>query len=116
MLSETEYETKASAELDVLIRALDALEDENIDCELENDIITIEIGDDKTYVVNSHRAARQIWMAAERNAWHFDWQEDQNAWIALKTGEELWETVRKMLAQSTDREDLNSRLVRPTEL
>jgi CyaY protein len=97
MLSEAEYVALAQAELSTLVNALDEVKSDHLDCELENDILTLELGEDSTYVINSHRAARQIWMAAERTAWHFDWNPERSAWIAAKNGDELWATVRRVL-------------------
>jgi CyaY protein len=96
MLSEAEYEARAFPELKALLDALDAL-DEPIEAELESDILTVEFPDGARYVINSHRAARQIWMAADRSAWHFDWVEPQGAWIAAKTGDELWATIARVI-------------------
>jgi CyaY protein len=98
MLSEAEYEARAFPELRALLEALDAL-DEPFEAELESDILTIEHRDGARYIINSHRAARQIWMAAERSAWHFDWAPEQGQWIALKTGDELWSTVERVLSE-----------------
>lgn len=98
MLTESEYVDLAHAELSRLVSALDRIDTDALDCELENDIITMELSGDATYVINSHRAARQIWMAAERTAWHFDWDPARGAWIAAKTGDELWATVRRVLS------------------
>lgn len=98
MLSESEYDDLAHAELVRLVSALDQIATDELDCELENDIITLELSDDTTYVINSHRAARQIWMAAELTAWHFDWDPAKRSWIAKKTGDELWATVRRVLS------------------
>jgi CyaY protein len=36
-------------------------------------------------------------MAAERNAWHFDWLPEREAWIASKSGDELWSTLERVL-------------------
>jgi CyaY protein len=47
--------------------------------------------------VNSHRAARQIWMAAERTAWHFDLEGDR--WVAKKTNEELSAMLEAVLSK-----------------
>jgi len=58
-----------------------------------------EFADGTRYVVNSHRAARQIWMAAERSAWHFDFRPDEKRWVAEKSGEELWSTVSRVLTR-----------------
>ena len=45
---------------------------EGFESDLESGILTIEFDDGVKYVINSHRAARQIWMSAQRKAWHFD--------------------------------------------
>jgi CyaY protein len=97
-VTESEYEALAYPELGRLVRALDALELDGCEAELAGDILTIEFGDADRFVVNSHRAARQIWMAANRNAWHFDWSPERAEWIAQKSGEELWATVERMLS------------------
>ena len=98
-LSEEQYETLALPELDALVRALDAIDHSGVEAELASDILTIEFGDGTRYVVNSHRAARQIWMAAERSAWHFDWVPEKEQWIAEKSGDELWATVSRVVGQ-----------------
>lgn len=97
-ISEADYEERAVAELRALIDALDAVEDERLEAELSSDILTLEFSDGVRYVVNSHRAARQIWMAAERSAWHYDWDAEKSAWIAAKTGDELWSTLERVIA------------------
>lgn len=112
MLSESQYVDLAHAELSRLVLALDRIESDELDCELENDIITIELAEGATYVINSHRAARQIWMAAERTAWHFDWDGEKNAWLAQKTGDELWETVRRILAPKIGAKEVDAALLK----
>ena len=97
-ISEEDYEARALPELRALVNALDRLELDDVECELASDILTIELPGGARYVVNSHRAARQIWMAAERSAWHFDWDESKAAWIAKKTGDELWGTLSRVLS------------------
>ena len=98
-LSEEEYDLLAFPELRALIRALDGIEHPDVEAELASDILTIEFSDGTRYVVNSHRAARQIWMAAERNAWHFDWVPDKKRWIAQKSGDELGSTVSRVIGE-----------------
>jgi CyaY protein len=36
-------------------------------------------------------------MAAERSAWHFDWDAEAERWIAKKTGDELWSTLTRVI-------------------
>jgi CyaY protein len=95
MLSEREFEAVAEKELRSLERALGELD--GFEADLESGIITVEFDDGVKYVVNSHRAAKQIWMAAERNAWHFDY--DGARWIATKTHDELWATIEGVLSR-----------------
>lgn len=97
-ITEEDYEARALPELRALVDALDQLELSDVECELSSDILTIELPGNSRYVVNSHRAARQIWMAAEHSAWHFDWDEARAVWIAKKTGDELWSTLSSMLS------------------
>ena len=99
MIDEREYDERALPELRALIDALDALETDDFDAELSADILAIEFPDGGKYVVNSHRAARQIWMAAERSAWHFDYRQAEGQWKAGKDESELWTTVEGVLSR-----------------
>jgi CyaY protein len=47
-------------------------------------------------VINSHRAARQIWMAAIASAWHFDPAAD-GRWRATRSGDELRATLARVV-------------------
>ena len=103
MITEDEYVALAGPELRQLLDAFDRLDSEEIEAELESDILTVEFSDGAKYVINSHRAARQIWMAAERSAWHFDWTPEKSAWIATKSGDELWSTLSRVVATKLGR-------------
>ena len=102
-MTEAEYEAVAKPELDALVRALDALDTTDFEAELASDILTVEFDDGARYVVNSHRAARQIWMAAELNAWHFDWVAERDRWVAAKSGDELWSALEGVLSRKLKR-------------
>lgn len=107
--SEPEYLSRALPELQSLLDALDSLGDAPLEVELSNDILEIAFEDGTKYVVNSHRAARQLWMAAERSAWHFDWSPARGRWVAAKSGDELWETLASVIGRRLGREiDLRS--------
>ncbi len=101
-VSEAEFEKAADKELNALRRALD---DSAIDAEveLEMGILSIELPDGAKYIINSHRAARQIWMAAEREAWHFDPDLSTGRWTASKSGDELWSAIERVLSKKLGR-------------
>ena len=89
-------------------RALRALETslndvDGIEADLESGILSIEFGDGERFVVNSHRAARQIWMAARASAWHFDVEVKTGRWTATKTGDELWDCLQREIGKKLER-------------
>lgn len=76
---------------------------EGLEADLESGILTVEFPDGLRFVINSHRAARQIWMAAGAQAWHFDVNPDSGVWTASKTREELWKCVRGQIERKLGR-------------
>lgn len=97
VISERDFERAADEALHALERALSELHE--VEADLESGILTIEFADGDKFVINSHRAARQIWMAAERSAWHFDYNRTTSRWIAAKTSDELRSTVEAALGR-----------------
>jgi CyaY protein len=87
--------------LDELHRLEDALADvDPDDCEVSSSegVLKLQLRDGTRIVINSHRAARQIWMAAIASAWHFD-PVDPATWRAPKTGEELRPTLARVVRE-----------------
>jgi len=100
-LSEPEFERLAAAELNRMIEAVIACDD-TLDPDLQSGVLTIVFEDGTKYVINSHRAARQIWMAAERNAWHFDLDGTSSDWKTTQ-GDELWSTAARVVGNKLGR-------------
>ena len=104
-LTEQDFERAADRDLSALDDALGDLD--GLEVSLQMGILALEFPDGTKYIVNSHRAARQIWMAAEQSAWHFDYHPAENAngkWIAGKSGDELVATVSAVLSRKLGRE------------
>jgi CyaY protein len=100
-LTEEQFEQRADLELHALEKAIADLGLE-LEIELQMGILSIEPPNGTTYIINSHRAAKQIWMAAERTAWHFDPMPD-GRWVATKTGDELWSALGRVLGDKVGR-------------
>jgi len=96
-ISERDFERIADDTLRKIERSLEDVE--GIEVDLEMGVLTIEFSDGTRYVINSHRAARQIWMAAELSAWHFDVDPATETWRATKDGSELWAMVEAVLSR-----------------
>ena len=105
-MSENEFEILAEAELQRILGALDEVSKDDFDADLQMGVLTIAFSNgSSSFVVNSHRAARQIWMAAGTTAWHFSSTDD--GWIASKNQDELWSALEVKLSE---------RLARPIQL
>jgi CyaY protein len=95
------FDTLADRTLSALEHALGDVD--GIDADLQGGVLTIEFVDGECFVVNSHRAARQIWMAAGASAWHFDVDVEKSQWTATKNGEELWGCIGRQIGEKLGR-------------
>ncbi len=105
--SEKDFEQAADATLRALDHAL--VDEADLEVELSMGILSIEFTDGTKFVVNSHRAARQIWMAADRVAWHFDLvtgsAPDASArWVAPRNGDDLHATLAATIGKRLGRD------------
>lgn len=93
MTDERTFDRIASDELKALEAKLTDLD--GLEADLAADVLTLEFDDGQQFVVNSHRAARQIWVSANRSAWHFAFDEASTSWLDTRGGREL----RALLAE-----------------
>lgn len=77
---------------------LGEVDPDEADLSVSAGVIRLDLRDGTRIVINSHRAARQIWMAAVATAWHFDPLED-GRWVASRTDEELRATLARLLRE-----------------
>lgn len=100
-LTESEFETLADRTLQHLVDRLADLEADEFEADLASGVLKIDFEDGPTFVVNSHRAAKQIWMAAGASAWHFDYADGH--WTSSKSDEDLWTLVEQRVGQQLGR-------------
>lgn len=96
---EKDFDKRADQALSQLVDQIGALDD--VEADLSQGVLTVKFEDGKRYVINSHRAARQIWMAADSSAWHFDYQAGR--WISTKSKDELWGLLESVLTKKLNR-------------
>jgi CyaY protein len=99
-IDEATFDDLADGALRALERALNDVD--GLEADLESGILNIEFPDGERFVVNSHRAARQIWMAARASAWHFDVDAATRRWTATKTGDELWDCLQGQIGKKLE--------------
>ncbi|HEY4241050.1 MAG TPA: iron donor protein CyaY [Kofleriaceae bacterium] len=96
-MDEATFDEAARIELHSLEDAFADVDPDDVEVSVSDGVLRLDLRDGTRVVINSHRAARQIWMAAVSTAWHFD--PVDAGWRAQKTGEELRATLAKLLRE-----------------
>lgn len=97
-MSEAEFDRRAAAALRAIEDALADVDPDQVDVSASDGVVRLTLPGGVRIVVNSHRAARQVWMAAIATAWHFDPMPD-GGWRASKSGEALGPTLAALVQQ-----------------
>jgi CyaY protein len=95
-MNDTDFEKLADQ---TLARVDSALEESGLDADVqlkEGGILEIEFGDGSKLIVNRHRAAREIWVAARSGGFHFRW--DGAAWRDSRSGDELFAALSRLVS------------------
>ena len=99
-MDDAEFDRVAREELRHIEDAFADVDPDEVDVSSSDGVLRLDLRDGTRVVINSHRAARQIWMAAVASAWHFDpVGAGAGAWRAAKTGEELRPTLARLLRE-----------------
>ena len=97
-MADDSFDEVARGELKHLEDALADVDPDQVEVSTSDGVLRLDLRDGTRIVINSHRAAQQIWMAAVSTAWHFDHAAD-GAWRASKTGDELRSTIVRLVEQ-----------------
>lgn len=97
-MDEAEFDERARDELHHIEDAFADVDPDQVDVTTSDGVLRLDLRDGTKIVINSHRAARQIWVAAVATAWHFDPAAD-GTWRASKSGDELHATVQRLLRE-----------------
>jgi CyaY protein len=98
-MDDAEFDHAAQGELRYLEDAFADVDPDEVEVTSSDGVLRLDLRDGTRVVINSHRAARQIWMAAVASAWHFDPIGGGGGWRAAKTGEELRPTLAKLVRE-----------------
>lgn len=98
-MDDAQFDHLAREELRSLEDAFAEVDPDACEVSASDGVLRLDLRDGTRVVINSHRAARQIWMAAVATAWHFDPPPAGGRdWRAAKTGEALRPTLARLLA------------------
>jgi CyaY protein len=97
-MDEASFDRIAREELHHIEDAFADVDPDDVEVSVSDGVIRLDLRDGTRIVINSHRAAGQIWMAAVATGWHFDLGAD-GLWKAAKSGEELHATLARLVRE-----------------
>lgn len=96
-MDEREFDALAASQMAAIERSLEAIE-APLDFELKpGGVIEIDLDDESRIIVNAHRAAREIWIAARSGGYHFKFQDGR--WVDTRSGEDLMRSLSRCVSE-----------------
>ena len=92
IMNESEFHRAVDA---ALARIEAAVEDTELDVDLESGILTLTCPDRSRIIVNRQTPNREIWVAARSGGFHFAQRE--GAWRDTRSGEELFASLARIV-------------------
>jgi CyaY protein len=95
-MKENEFESLADGTLTRVERALEA---SGVDADVElkgGGVLEIEFANGAKIIVNRHRVAQEIWVAARSGGFHYRW--DGTAWRDTRDGSELFAALSRLVS------------------
>jgi CyaY protein len=98
MISESAYLHLVDAVFKRIQDACEPLDPDDVEAVAAGDVLTLTFRDRSRCVLNTQRSTRQIWLAANSRAWHFDLDEATGRWSDDKgRGDELFATLAQIV-------------------
>jgi CyaY protein len=94
-MSEAEFLKLAGAVIVRVQTVLDAQDPDVVECVPDADVVKVAFPTGAPFVLNKQRPVKEIWLAADRQAWHFRF--DGEAWRDKRSSDELFATLRRLV-------------------
>ncbi|KAJ7293349.1 Frataxin [Mycena rebaudengoi] len=116
-LSTERYNLFSDSTMDNILHALENLVDNlgnpAYEVEYHSGVLTLQLGDKGTYVINKQPPNKQIWLSSPFSGpKRYDYSENSNAWIYSRDGQSLTDLLNRELSEAlqqavdiTDRTD-----------
>lgn len=95
-LDERAFRELAGAVIERVRAVIDAEDPDLVEAVLEAGVLKLQFPQGPPFVLNLQPPIRELWLAADRAAWHFRY--DGARWVDKKHGGELYETLRNLTA------------------
>lgn len=97
-MDETTFKKLSTDVIERVRKALDAQDPDVVEAVMEAEVLKIAFPRQTPFVLNTQRPVREVWLAADRQAWHFRY--DGAKWVDKKgTGAELFTTLGELVSR-----------------
>ncbi len=102
MMSENAFNHRLD---DLMVAIEDAIEDSGLDIDYETSagILTLTFENDSKIILSRQGVMRQLWLAAKSGGFHFDFNEEQEAWICDSNGESLTQLLNHCASEQAEK-------------
>ena len=99
-IDDATFETLAESALQAMADGLEDSEADNLDIELEEGVLTIEVDDGGTFLLNKHTPLKQLWLSSPKSgASHYTYDEAAGRWLSTRDSADL---IERLVAEMTD--------------
>ncbi|KAJ7139895.1 hypothetical protein C8R44DRAFT_828268 [Mycena epipterygia] len=107
-LSTERYSLYSDSTMDNLLNALENLVDSvgnpAYEVEYHSGVLTLQLGDKGTYVINKQPPNKQIWLSSPFSGpKRYDYHEGNNAWVYSRDGQSLLDLLNQELSNALQR-------------
>jgi CyaY protein len=96
-MDEKTFRDVAGLVIERVRQTLDQQDPDVVEAVLEAGVLKLQFPKGAPFVLNLQPPIREVWLAADRQAWHF--RSDGDRWLDKKgTGDELFTTLARLLA------------------
>lgn len=96
-MDEATFAALAGAAIARVQKALDGQDPDVVECVPEADVVKVAFPNGQPFVMNKQRPVKEIWLAADRQAWHFRY--DGAVWRDKRSNDELFSTLNHLVKE-----------------
>ena len=101
-IDDATFETLAETALQDLADRLENSDADNLDVEFDEGVLTIEVEDGGTFLLNKHAPLKQIWLSSPKSgASHYAYDADKGRWLSTRDTTDLLDLLAAEMAQVT---------------
>lgn len=99
MSNNNDFDNLSKKTLEKLFDEIDDQLCDDLDVDLNEGILSIELDDGETFLINKHNPSSEIWLSSPYSgAWHFKYDGNSQKWTSTRSSDTLIEKLEQDLS------------------